>query len=174
MTLPLVDERALPQQNPPRTSPSMTAPLLVLMAAIPWAPLLAQTADSNPMGLLPNHATASVADLEKESEWYRRVLGFHQVRRVHASPDFEVLQMGIPGYRIDLVWQKGSSRPHEAQGSFQQGWLHVVFETPAIDAAYKRLVDLGTDVKADRNTQAAITRLVFHDPEGNELEIVPR
>ena len=173
MTLPL-EERALDPQAPRRKSAGMAAAVSALMAAIPWGPLLAQTSESNPLRLLPNHATASVADLEKESEWYRRVLGFHEIHRVQGSPDFGVLQMGIPGYRIDLVWQKGSSRPHEAQGSFQQGWLHVVFETPVVDAAYKRLMELGTDVKADRNAQAAITRLVFHDPEGNELEIVPR
>jgi catechol 2,3-dioxygenase-like lactoylglutathione lyase family enzyme len=169
-----VDERALPQQAPRRKSAGMASVLSALIATIPWGPLLAQAAENNPLGLVPNHATASVADLEKEGEWYRRVLGFREIRRMQGGPDFAVLQMGIPGYRIDLVWQKGSSRPHEAQGALEQGWLHVVFETPAIDAAYKRLVDLGTDVKADRNAQAAITRLVFHDPEGNELEIVPR
>lgn len=172
MTPPL-QAHALDPQAPRRKSPGMAAAVLTLTAAIPWGPLLAQTTDSNPLRLLPNHATASVADLEKESEWYRRVLGFHEIHRFQGSPDFQVLQMGIPGYRIDLVWQKGSSRPHDARGPFQQGWLHVVFETPVIDAAYKRLMDLGTDVKADRNAQATITRLVFHDPEGNELEIVP-
>ena len=173
MTLSL-EERALGPQDPRRKSAGTAAAVLTLSAAIAWGPLPAQTTDSNPLQLLPNHATASVADLEKESEWYRRVLGFHEIRRVRGNPDFEVLQMGIPGYRIDLVWQKGSSRAHQARGSFQQGWLHVVFETPVIDAAFERLRDLGTDVKADRNAQAMITRLVFHDPEGNELEIVPR
>jgi hypothetical protein len=29
-------------------------------------------------------------------------------------------------------------------------------------------------VKADRNAQSAITRLVLYDPEGNEIEIVPQ
>lgn len=76
-----------------------------------------------------------------------------------------------PGYRIDLVWQKGSSRQQETQGAFEQGWLHIVFKTP--DAAYKYLLEQKTDVKADRSAQPAITRLVFHDPEGNEVEMVP-
>ena len=169
-----LDQRALPQQVARRKSAVVASVLSALIAAIPGEPLLAQDTENNPLGLLPNHATASVADLEKEGEWYRRVLGFHEIRRMQGGPDFKVVHLGIPGYRIDLVWQKGSSRAHGPQGPFLQGWLHVVFETPAIDAAYKRLVDLGTDVKADRNAQAAITRLVFHDPEGNELEIVPR
>jgi catechol 2,3-dioxygenase-like lactoylglutathione lyase family enzyme len=147
---------------------------LALMSLLLWGELLAQTTDPNPLQLYPDHATASVADLGTESEWYQRVLGFHEIARMHPGPDFEVFHMAIPGYRIDLVRQKGSTRRHVATGYFAQGWLHVVFKTPMIDADYKRLVDLGTDVKADRNPQAAISRLVFHDPEGNELEIVPQ
>jgi catechol 2,3-dioxygenase-like lactoylglutathione lyase family enzyme len=150
------------------------AMVLALISLSPWGPLSAQTAETNPLQLFPHHATASVADLEKESAWYQRVLGFHEIARMHPGPDFEVLHMGIPGYRIDLVRQKGSIRQHDATGYFAQGWLHVVFKTPVIDADYKRLVDLGTDVKADRDAQSAISRLVLHDPEGNELEIVPQ
>ena len=145
---------------------------LLLAAVAP--PLSAQTTLSNPLQLTPHHATISVADVDKETQWYQRVLGCVEVNRFHGSDDFEVRQMAIAGYRIDLVWQRGSSRQHATTGYFTQGWLHVVFKTPAIDAAYQRLVELGTDVKADKNPQAAIARLIFHDPEGNELEIVPQ
>ena len=133
----------------------------------------AQSSQSNPLQLSFHHATVSVADLDKEIAWYERVLGFQQGKRFDVSDDFAVVQMTMPGYRIDLVWQKGSSRPLQPQGTFRQGWLHIVFKTPAIDAAYKHLLEQKTDVKADRSPQSAITRLVFHDPEGNEVEIVP-
>ncbi len=82
--------------------------------------------------------------------------------------------MGISGYRIDLVWQKGSSRPHGTTGSFQQGWLHVVFKTPALDEDYKRLTEAKANVVADKDSQSKITRLLLHDPEGNEIEIFPK
>jgi len=149
--------------------------LLIVTACLAFGQCVsAQTAEVNPLQLSPHHATASVADLDKESRWYERVLGFQEIKKVRNGSDFEVRQMSIPGYRIDLVWQKGSSRQHGAKGSFSQGWLHVVFKTPVIDANYERLLALETDVKADRDAQSAITRLVFHDPEGNEIEILPQ
>lgn len=130
-----------------------------------------QAADANPLELSPHHATASVADIDKETAWYEQVLGFKELQRFNTSPDFQLRQMGIPGYRIDLVWQKGSSR-QRLSGYAAQGWLHVVFKTPVIDADLKRLEELKTDVKATRDDKSVVTRLTFHDPEGNELEIV--
>ncbi len=128
--------------------------------------------DPNPLHLAPDHATASVADLDKECEWYEHVLGFQEVWR-GGQADFQVRHLGIPGYRIDLVWQKGSARPKQGTGTLVQGWFHVVFKTDAVEADYKRLVALGTDVTAERDAQSTVSRLVLHDPEGNEVEIVP-
>jgi catechol 2,3-dioxygenase-like lactoylglutathione lyase family enzyme len=142
------------------------------VALMPWMSAAAQTDDSNPLKLVPDHATASVADLDKESAWYGRVLGFREVSRFQ-GPDFEVRHLGIPGYRIDLAWQKGSSRNHAAKSYQQQGWLHVVFRTDTLEADYRRLMELGTDVRADKNSESRVSRLILHDPEGNELEIVP-
>lgn len=141
------------------------------LAALVPAYVAGNGVDPNPLHLAPDHATASVADLDKESEWYEHVLGFQELSR-GGQADFQVRHLGIPGYRIDLVWQKGSARPHGA-GASVQGWFHVVFKTDAVEADYKRLVALGTDAKADRDAQSNISRLVFHDPEGNEVEIVP-
>jgi catechol 2,3-dioxygenase-like lactoylglutathione lyase family enzyme len=148
--------------------------VLSLLVAVFTAgkPSIAQSSNSNPLKLSPHHATASVADLAKEADWYEHVLGFQRSKLLGEGTGFQMYQMSMPGYRIDLVQQKGSSRHHEAQAAFEQGWLHVVFKTPDIDAAYKHLVAQATDVKAFRDEHAAITRLTFHDPEGNELEIV--
>jgi catechol 2,3-dioxygenase-like lactoylglutathione lyase family enzyme len=132
---------------------------------------IAQSGNPN-LSLSPHHVTASVADLANEAAWYERVLGFQRSKLLGDSADFQMYQMTMPGYRIDLVQQKGSSRQHEAQGAFVQGWLHVVFKTPDIGRAYKHLLTQATDVKAFKDDHAAITRLTFHDPEGNELEIV--
>ncbi len=131
----------------------------------------AHAADPNPLRLTPDHATASVADLDKESRWYEQVLGFQEVNRFQNPSGYTVLQMTIPGYRIDLVSAKGSVGRSQGPGALNQGWLHVVFRTPAMDAAYARLMAERVEVKVLRDAKAKITRLTFLDPEGNEIEI---
>jgi catechol 2,3-dioxygenase-like lactoylglutathione lyase family enzyme len=147
--------------------------LLAVGAIICSKKSFAQTADVNPLQLAPHHVTASVADIDKESEWYQRVLGFREIARENNGTDFALRQMGIPGYRIDLRWSKGTVRPAREGVQPGQGWFHVVFKTPKIEAVLQKLTDEKTDVKAYKNGQALITRMVVHDPEGNEVEIVP-
>jgi catechol 2,3-dioxygenase-like lactoylglutathione lyase family enzyme len=156
----------------PQQPPVSHALSLALILILPGIGALAQDVNPNPLRLAPHHATASVANIDLESAWYERVLGFQELNRFH-QPDMELRNLGIPGYRIDLISQRNSARTASATGPAMQGWLHVVFSTDAIEADYKRLLALGVEVKVDRTAQSAISRLVFHDPEGNELEIVP-
>jgi catechol 2,3-dioxygenase-like lactoylglutathione lyase family enzyme len=135
--------------------------------------LTAQTPDSNPLQLSLHHATLSVADMDKEIAWFQRVLGFQVGEQFKMGTEAEVTHMTIPGYRIDLAWRKGSVKHEKAKGDLEQGWMHIVFKTPVIDADYNKLVAEQTDVKADRDAKSAITRLIVHDPEGNEIEIQP-
>jgi catechol 2,3-dioxygenase-like lactoylglutathione lyase family enzyme len=146
---------------------------LQLILLIPSARVVAQVVEENPLGLAPDHATISVADLAKERDWCIRVLGFKEMNHIERGSDFAISQMTIPGYRIDLVWQRGSSRSKRASGDFEQGWRHIVFRTSIIDQDYKRLVAQQADVTAERDSKSAITRLLVHDPEGNEFEIFP-
>lgn len=147
--------------------------LLMAFASAGWAAAQSNTAvpsADNPLRLYPDHATASVANLDQEIAWYERTLGFQEIGRGGDS-DFQVVHLLLGDYRIDLAWQKDSSRTPLA--SYQaQGWMHVVFRTPDVDADYQRLVALGTDARADRSGEGTIGRIVLHDPEGNELEIV--
>ena len=144
-----------------------------MLMAPAWHPAAAQPGD-NPLQLSPHHATASVADMDRETAWYERIFGFKEILRSRTGSDYEIRQLVIPTYRIDFVWQKGSVRHPNTTPYSNQGWVHIVFKTPVIDADYQKLVGDGTDVKADRNARSAITRLVVHDPEGNEIEIVPQ
>lgn len=131
----------------------------------------------------PDHATVSVQDLDRERDWYMRVLGFKVLRQM-TNPTSEVLMMAMPGYRIDLLHQHGSSRPAAVQPqSLHQGWLHVVFNVPPeeVEKALAVLKARGTDVKpstlsvqANSEHKEAIWLLQLHDPEGNEIEIVAR
>lgn len=128
----------------------------------------------NPLRLSPQHATVVVANLGREVAWYEHVLGFRKRRSFLSGPVFKLQQMTIPEYRIDLVWQKGSARPRHRPEYFQQGWVHVDFATPAIEADLRRLHAEHVQVTVIRDGQSAVRRLVLHDPEGNEIEILPR
>jgi len=127
-------------------------------------------AESNPLKLTPHHATISVADLDKESRWYASVLGLEKSNQFD-SQDIRGCSMILPGYSIDLIQQKGSSRRDAQIGLLRQGWLHVVFRTPMIEEALKRLEAAGTDVKAFKYDNGRLQRLILHDPEGNEVEL---
>jgi catechol 2,3-dioxygenase-like lactoylglutathione lyase family enzyme len=144
-----------------------------LILLLPPVKAVAQAVEDNPLGLASDHATISVANLTTERDWYIRVLGFKETNHIERGSDFAISQMTIPGYRIDLVWQRGSSRSKRGPGDFEQGWRHIVFKTSIIDQDYKRLVAQQADVTAERDSKSTITRLLVHDPEGNEFEIFP-
>jgi catechol-2,3-dioxygenase len=127
-------------------------------------------AEPNPLKLTPHHATISVADLDKESQWYASVLGFEKSNPFD-SPDLKGCWMVIPGYRVDLMQYKGSSRKDTQSGVLRQGWVHVVFQTPMMDEALKRLQSVGADVKIFKSDDNHLQRLILHDPEGNEVEL---
>ncbi len=127
------------------------------------------------LDLRPDHATVSVADIQTEKDWYTNKLGFVPVNHIQRGPDFEVWQMSLPGYRIDLVRAAGSSRPKAPTPLYlQQGWVHVVFTSPDLTRAYDFLHIAGTDVAGDKDASGKFVRLILHDPEGNEIEIFPR
>ena len=145
----------------------------VFMAAAMGMTAFASTAlraEPNPLKLTPHHATISVADLDKESRWYASVLGFEKSNSFD-NPDIKGCWMVIPGYRVDLIQQKGSSRKDTQIGLLRQGWLHVVFQTPMIEEALKRLQAAGADVKAFKSDDDHLQRLILHDPDGNEVEL---
>jgi len=84
---------------------------------------LSQAQAGNPQpapltGLVPDHATISVENLDRIAEWYERVLGFKVAQRFDINPNFLLEQLSIPGYRIDLVSGRGGLHPdcttHEA------------------------------------------------------------
>lgn len=127
-------------------------------------------------GLVPHHVTISVENLDRVSEWYVRVLGFKSAPRSDSNPDFLNQHVIIPGYRIDLIKYKGSTRPAPVDPLYlRQGWIHIAFSVPDLGAALKELQALNTDVRADNtDPQGVPTRLVVHDPEGNEIELFSR
>jgi catechol 2,3-dioxygenase-like lactoylglutathione lyase family enzyme len=163
-----------------RTGKSSAALLLLMLMRLSLPASMAAQASPvqlvppelpNPLHLIADHATASVADLHKEEQWYIHVLGFREVNHIHPRRDFEACRVSIPGFSIDLVLQTGSRRSEKGAGNLEQGWLHVVFKTSALDQAYSALTSAHADVKAERDAHGVVSRLIMHDPEGNEIEI---
>lgn len=127
------------------------------------------------LDLRAQHATISVSDINNERNWYSDKLGFVQARHIERGPDFEIWQLTIPGYRMDLIRVTGSQRPKAPSPLYlQQGWVHIAFSTPDMRKAFNFLKAAGADVKADFDENQQITRLVVHDPEGNEIELFAR
>ena len=126
-------------------------------------------------GLEPDHATISVENIDRVADWYEKILGFKVANRFDTNPDFLLEQLSIPGYRIDLVKCKGSARPAQPNPVFlQQGWVHVVFNTQDLPSALKQLQALNVKLTSNQDADGMLTRLVLHDPEGNEVEVVRR
>ena len=127
-------------------------------------------------GLVPQHVTISVEDIDREANWYVRVLGFRLLPPTDTDPNFVNHHLTIPGYRVDLVKYKGSSRAAPANPLYlRQGWIHIAFSVPDLRAAMFQLEALNTDVAADnKDAKGVPMRLVLHDPEGNEIELFNR
>jgi catechol 2,3-dioxygenase-like lactoylglutathione lyase family enzyme len=138
------------------------------------APITGMPAEGNALGLFVDHVTIGVANLDKMAEWYERVMGFKPNPIAH-RPEYDLRQIFIPGFRIDLMLKKGSTRAgSEPMDNDKQGLIRVGFGAHDEEAAYKRLLDQGVKPEVSRNPQGQITSLHFNDPEGNGVEITKR
>ena len=124
-------------------------------------------------GLVPDHATLSVANLDQMIDWYTKVLGFKVWRKMDQDPANINAQLYIPGYRIDLIQYKGSKRPSPVEPLYlQQGWIHVVFHVDNVAHALEELQALHVvPHEVNKDAQGNITQIRLRDPEGNEVEI---
>ena len=166
---------------------------LLCTVAVAQEPAVGKAQPPPVTGLVPDHAGASVANIRVEAAWYERVLGFKLLNKYNervvgsskepSDPKFLNWHLAIPGYRIDLVQYRGSTRaPPVSPVYLHQGWVHVVFHVQDVAEALKRLqalhvkVDVtylcGHNVKqAKPCANGAPIQIYFSDPEGNQLEI---
>lgn len=150
----------------------LAAPILFTAVALSQAPS-GDRAQAPPVtGLVPDHATLSVESIEREAEWYQRVLGFKVLSKFESDPGFRSWHLVIPGYRIDLIKYKGSTRPPAVNPIYlQQGWIHVVFHVEDVAAAWKTLQALHVEAKVNKDDKGNPIQLLLDDPEGNQVEI---
>jgi catechol-2,3-dioxygenase len=138
------------------------------------APVTGQPAEGNALGLFVDHVTIGVADVDKEADWYERAIGVKATPVAH-RPAYDLRQIFIPGFRIDLLFKKGSTRAGSGpMDNDNQGLIRVGFGAHDTQAALKRLVAQGVKPEVTRNPQGEITSLHFNDPEGNGVEIAKR
>jgi catechol 2,3-dioxygenase-like lactoylglutathione lyase family enzyme len=138
------------------------------------APITGDPVAGNELGLFVDHVTIGAANLDKLADWYERVLGVKATPVAH-RPAYDLRQIFIPGFRIDLLLKKGSTRAESApMDNDKQGLVRVGFGAHDEEAAYKRLVGQGVKPEVTRNPQGQITSLHFNDPEGNGVEIAKR
>lgn len=130
------------------------------------------------LSLQADHVTISVANIQTEQSWYIQKLGFGfppGPQNQPKDPKLKAAHLVIPGFRLDLMQYEGSQRATTPSPIFlEQGFIHLAFTVPDLEASYSFLKAAGTDVNGERNEAGKLGVLLIHDPEGNELEIFGR
>src|SRR6185503_2105098 len=120
------------------------------------------SAQSTPLPLKPDHATAAVVDLDRAVRWYEGMLGFKVVNRGDRPNGARFADLTIPGFGIGLVQNAGTGTP-TINGS-RSGWIHIVFSVPDPAQAFATLKSRGADVATRGNpAPAQITTFLLHD-----------
>ena len=143
-----------------------------------------------------DHVNIVVSDLPRMMDFYTRVLGFRESKRVTISGAWidqtvalrdvtaECVYLDLPdGPRVELLRYVNppAPRPGELGTSNTPGLRHMAFRVDDIDAAVARLREADVrffsgiqDVPTSQVTYAGGVRkrlVYFHDPEGNLLEL---
>jgi catechol 2,3-dioxygenase-like lactoylglutathione lyase family enzyme len=121
-----------------------------------------------------HHVTLSVTDLNRSVEWYVRVLGFEELRRLtHGGLDKAMLRLG--GVTVTFVSHGGLAVP----GPFDErrtGLDHLSFavaDRAALEAWMARLDEHGV-VHSDIVTGSTGDLFPFRDPDNIALEFYTR
>jgi catechol 2,3-dioxygenase-like lactoylglutathione lyase family enzyme len=129
---------------------------------------------SEPLDLKPHHITVSVADLDRAIKWYEEKLGLKtQFRRTQEDPPLSIAWMKMPGFRIDLIQYKGSSKPQVPDNHLlMQGIAHIVFSTADVDHEYQLLKARGAHPSEPVTSKEFHNRTFYlRDSDGNYIEI---
>jgi catechol 2,3-dioxygenase-like lactoylglutathione lyase family enzyme len=122
-----------------------------------------------------HHATLSVRDVDRVSQWYVKVLGFKQTNRFTLTrPDgqkIQVVRVEVPGLQMN-VSQFPSSVSLNREGE-RQGWRHLALQVNSVDQTYQRLQQQGVQflTKPFTYNPPGYRIAFFQDIEGNILEL---
>jgi catechol 2,3-dioxygenase-like lactoylglutathione lyase family enzyme len=143
-------------------------------AAFAVAPVLAAEPP-----LSPFMVAISVADLQKETDWYVKMLDAKVVKDADfggAGTHFRWLMIGTQ--RLELVYSPTAkdsvpARPKPPGHAGLHGFTHVTLATPDIAATKAALIAKGATLALDVTdvTPLGVRVLYLADPEGNAVEI---
>lgn len=118
------------------------------------------------------HIGVSVRDVAKSVEFYTKVMGLEEVRRVTSREGITLVFLkGEGGTLIELIAGPGGSGPEEGTS---EGFIrHIAFEVPDIEASGRALKQQGVSFTRGPIDGHGGTKIAFfEDPDGIELEYV--
>ena len=129
-----------------------------------------------------DHVGLTVADLPAMTDWYVDALGLEvEFEFALDHVDFRgVMLLSADGHRIELLHRTGSlpglQAANPVEAALTQGFGHIAFDVPDVDAAYDALLAVGaTDRMSPRPSPEPGVRMAYvADPEGNLVELLDR
>lgn len=129
-----------------------------------------------------DHVGLNVRDLDAAIRWYRAAFDLD----LEIAFDLERIGLRIAmlrsplGHRVELlhrpVSQPGLRADNPVQAAETEGYGHMCFDVPDLDAAYTRLLamDARPVLEPQPSPEKGVRMAWVHDPEGNLIELIQR
>ena len=125
-----------------------------------------------------DHPSIACYDVRKQADWYCRTFGMRVIATNGLEPPAMVIGFGDSisgGAMIELMPVTELGPRPETFTRFQPGIRHVAFRVDDFDVAYASLKNLGVRfITEPGEALGGGKTILFHDPEGNELQVVQR
>lgn len=130
-----------------------------------------------------DHVGVNVADLARAEAWYCAAFGLERelaVRIDAVGLDIVMLRNAQHGHWVELLHRPGGGpgprAANPAEAALTEGYGHIAFGVPGLDATHRRLLGHGArEVMPPQPSPEPGVRMSFlADPEGNLIELVER
>lgn len=139
-----------------------------------------------------HHVNISTPDMKRLWKFYEDAFGFEPVFEHDLAdyPEETERVTGVKGAKARTVtlrggncfielfeWSAPEGRPHELLRPFDRGYTHLCFAVDDIDAAYKRLAELGVPFVSKEPARSEFGgerygSIYGRDPDGNIIELI--
>ena len=118
-----------------------------------------------------NHVSLNVKDIKASTEFYGKVLGFHQMETVPFD-GFSLVYFQIPGGGRLELFDYGGKNPAAQRDDTEAGLRHLAFEVDDVDEAARRLAAAGVKITLPPTDLPTLgsRAILFLDPNGVTLE----
>jgi lactoylglutathione lyase len=130
-----------------------------------------------------DHVGVNVADLQKAEDWYCRAFALERELAVRIDAidlDIVMLKNEEYGHRVELLHRPGSApglrAANPAEAALSEGFGHVAFDVPDLDAAHRHLLamDAREVMPPQPSPEPGVRMSYLADLEGNLVELVER